>query len=183
LSRGQSARKERRETLFLHRFKVALKWRISLKIFKKFLKSQQQRLRLIFFPFCRNKKLSGYQIGLGVHKRSTFWPFLNISSIHRHRNYLGLKNDIAIFKLAEPVRFSPKSTPPGRSEVQPVKLPDENFQLCPGSEVIVTGWGSVIPQNLTWHLRKQHSHAACSFVFGIILAKKLAFCFSSSQLL
>ncbi|OQV25752.1 putative Plasminogen [Hypsibius exemplaris] len=102
-----------------------------------------------------NKNVSGYRVGLGVHKRSKFHTYIGISKVYVHKDYNfhnGHRNDVAILKLERPVRFSKR--------VQPVRLPSEQFRLCPGAEVVVTGWGGVdaVPE-----IPDQYSRKAANF--------------------
>ncbi|XP_058159695.2 transmembrane protease serine 11G-like [Dasypus novemcinctus] len=60
-----------------------------------------------------------------------------VQSIIVHENYAAHKHDddIAVLKLATPVRFS--------DDVHRVCLPDVTFEVLPKSKVFVTGWGAL----------------------------------------
>ncbi|XP_050497854.1 trypsin alpha-like [Diabrotica virgifera virgifera] len=84
-----------------------------------------------------NKTSEPVSIIAGTSEWAHPGTIIKIKSISMHENFSTdgrtAKNDIAIIKLAEKVKFSNK--------IQPIKLPPETTKLSEGTSLTIAGWG------------------------------------------
>lgn len=90
---------------------------------------------------CSNKE---YSVMLGsstLHPNSPSWALkIPVGDIIMHPRYWGrnfIRSDVALLCLETPVAFN--------KYVQPICLPEHNFNLKVGTKCWVTGWGQVKP--------------------------------------
>uniref|UniRef100_A0ACB8EWG1 Uncharacterized protein n=1 Tax=Sphaerodactylus townsendi TaxID=933632 RepID=A0ACB8EWG1_9SAUR len=90
--------------------------------------------------FQQNSSPSQFNVLLGANKLENSWPHklsIGVGEIFRNPRYAGeaTSGDIALVRLAQPVRFT--------DYIIPICLPAANVHFPPGMKCWVTGWGDI----------------------------------------
>ncbi|KAH8249535.1 hypothetical protein KR032_010370, partial [Drosophila birchii] len=104
-----------------------------------------QRIILTAAHCIGKKKIANFTVRAGSALKNFEGQLVSVSHVvvHEHYNNKTLKNDVAVMLLASPLELGPT--------VQPIELAEKS--PLPGTEVLVTGWGSLHDKPFQFNLQ------------------------------